>query len=103
MGEYVKVGSLSSLPPGTGISVRAGQHVVAVFNVRGTLHALDDACSHRFASLAMGKIEDDGVLCPLHHAKFNFKTGANMSPPAETPVPVFNVRANGDDIEVEVP
>ena len=48
---------------------------IALFNVSGTVYAIDDSCPHSGASLFGGKIEGRTVQCPAHGLKFNLATG----------------------------
>lgn len=57
--------------------------IIAVFNVGGELHAIDDTCTHRPASLTEDGELDDGVLiCGWHGSMFDLATGRNVGPPA---------------------
>lgn len=56
---------------------------IAVFNVGGEFHAIDDTCTHRPASLSEDGALDDGVLvCGWHGSMFDLATGKNVGPPA---------------------
>lgn len=61
----------------------AGGRRIAIFNVEGDLHAIDDTCTHRPASLSEDGELDDGVLiCGWHGSMFDLATGKNVGPPA---------------------
>jgi nitrite reductase (NADH) small subunit/3-phenylpropionate/trans-cinnamate dioxygenase ferredoxin subunit len=80
---WVKVGPLSTFPPGRGRAVRVGGDRVAVFNLDGKLLALQDNCPHMGASLADGKITDGRVTCHWHGWAFDLESGQG-SPPAKS-------------------
>jgi 3-phenylpropionate/trans-cinnamate dioxygenase ferredoxin subunit len=42
------------------------------------------------------------IACPVHGARFDLATGAAMNPPATMPIETFEVRIEGDTIEVSV-
>ena len=48
---------------------------IALFNVGGTVYAIDDSCSHSGGSLFGGKIDGLTVQCPAHGLKFDLATG----------------------------
>lgn len=54
------------MPPG---------HSIALFNVGGTLYAIDDSCPHAGSSLASGKLDGLMLQCPAHGLKFSLATG----------------------------
>ena len=76
-----------------------GRHV-AVYNVDGTFYATDDECTHGAASLSEGVVDGDVIECPLHFACFDVRTGALLSGPIATNVPVYEVRVEGETVYV---
>ncbi|GAB4170048.1 MAG: non-heme iron oxygenase ferredoxin subunit [Calditrichia bacterium] len=64
---------------------------IAVFQCDGELFAIDDLCSHDEASLVEGDVEGCEVSCPLHGARFDIKTGKNLTLPAVRPVNAYQV------------
>ena len=79
-----------------------GPHGVLVCRVGGSLHALDDRCTHAMAPLSAGRLRGDKVLCPLHGAAFDVVTGAHGGPPAAVDVAVYELWANEGETDVEV-
>jgi nitrite reductase/ring-hydroxylating ferredoxin subunit len=102
MGERVTVASLSELPPGTGRQVQAGGRAVAVFNVDGTIHAIDGTCTHRGGPLGEGELNGTVVTCPWHGGRFDVTTGAVLGPPPPQGVRAYKVVIEADSIVVEV-
>lgn len=49
-----------------------GQDLVAFRNSSGTVGLLDEHCPHRGASLALGRVEENGLRCLYHGWKFAF-------------------------------
>jgi nitrite reductase/ring-hydroxylating ferredoxin subunit len=47
MGEFLKVAKAGDIAPGQAREVDAGGKRIALFNIDGTFHAIDDTCSHR--------------------------------------------------------
>lgn len=68
---------------------------VALFNVKGQLHAIDDRCPHAGASLCTGKLDGHLLTCPAHGLRFDLRTGAMVGNPLMR-VTVFTVRKDGD-------
>lgn len=86
----LRVCTVDELPPGEARRVVADVPV-AVFNVEGMFHAVDDTCTHQEASLAEGWVEDGCVECPLHASRFDLHTGEPTCWPAKRPVRVHPV------------
>jgi len=58
----------------TSIFIQSGREY-CIINQSGKIYALDNLCPHQGASLALGDIKGDEIICPLHQWKFNFKNG----------------------------
>jgi nitrite reductase (NADH) small subunit len=81
MPVYVKVAKSSEIQPGTAKRIEAGGKQIALFNIDGTFHAMDDVCTHRGGPLSEGMLSGAEVTCPWHGAVFDVTTGEVISPP----------------------
>ena len=97
---FVKVADVGELAPGDLKVVEVGPDQVLLVNVDGTIYALDDICSHAYASLSEGDLNGQEVECPLHGSAFDLVSGEAMTPPADEKVKVYEVRIDGPDILV---
>ena len=102
MAEFVTVARTGDVPPGARIVVDVNDHYIAIFNVGGTLWAIEDVCTHDGGPLAEGELDGTVIECPRHGARFDITNGAVLSMPAVTPVPWYEVRAQGDEVQVKV-
>jgi len=57
-----RCGRADEIPPGSSKVVQIREHMVAIFNVAGTLHAIDNTCPHQGGPLGEGYLEDDAVV-----------------------------------------
>lgn len=102
MPEWVKIGGAADFGADGGHRVDVAGHRLAVFNVAGTLYVIGDRCSHAEASLSEGELFDFDVECPRHGSEFDVRTGEPASLPATRPVPVYEVKVEGDDVLVSL-
>lgn len=102
MPEFVKVAKTSDIAPGQAKAVDIGARRIAIFNIEGTYHAIDDACTHRGGPLSEGIVVGTKVTCPWHGAAFDVTTGSVLGLPAPRSVVSYALRIDGDDIEVEL-
>ena len=100
--EFHAVAKTGEIDDGEAIQVQIGRKEIALYNLGGTYYATDDICSHAYASLADGYLEDGQIECPLHGARFDLATGRVLGPPAETGVATYRVHIEGKDIMLEV-
>jgi nitrite reductase (NADH) small subunit len=98
---FVKVGTVSELPPGYVMPADVGGNSYAVCNVGGELHALDGICPHAGGPLGEGALHGYTLVCPWHAWEFDCRTGANDFDP-DIVVPILGVKIEGDDILLEV-
>jgi nitrite reductase/ring-hydroxylating ferredoxin subunit len=99
---FVKVATTSELSPGQTKKVELGGKTIALFNIGGSYHAIDDTCPHRGGPLSEGEVEGNTVTCPWHGAKLDVTTGGVLGGPARVGVSSYHVRVNGSDLELEV-
>jgi len=83
-------------------TVEIGGNRIAVCNAGGRLYAVEDVCTHDGASFGRAELDGVEITCARHGAAFDVTTGAVTRLPAAVPVRTYDVRTNGDDIEVEV-
>lgn len=100
MNDWIDVAPLADFPPGTVRTVAIDATPIAVFNVDGSFHAIEDCCSHEAEPLSGGDVEGDEVVCPRHGARFSLVTGAALSPPAYEAVATFPVRVEDGMVQV---
>lgn len=88
---------LAELPEDdTGRTVEVEGRRIALFRQAGCVHALDDACPHRGASLGDGVVREGQVTCPWHSFHFGLGDGRNADGlPLAVAVHATRVRADG--------
>ena len=98
--EFVPVAKTSDLSPGQmkWVAVNGERRVLA--NIEGAFYAISDVCGHRNAPLSRGRLQGYLIECPLHFAQFDLRTGELVDGPVSTPVPIYEVRVEGDIVYV---
>jgi len=81
MASFVEVARVEQLPPGNGMVARVDGKDVAIFNVDGTIYAMDDSCRHQGLSLGTSKLEGKIVTCRGHGWKYDVTTGSTLASP----------------------
>jgi nitrite reductase (NADH) small subunit len=98
---FVKVGTVSALPPDSVMEAVVGDSPYAICNVGGELHALEGICPHAGGPLGQGNIVGDALMCPWHAYEFDPRTGENLDNPLMRVVKV-PLKVEGEDILIEV-
>ncbi|MGZ4431044.1 MAG: non-heme iron oxygenase ferredoxin subunit [Gaiellales bacterium] len=98
----VRVAAAGEIPDGGVKIVQSGSLFVGVYNIGGTLYAIEDRCSHDDGPLCEGDRDGFEVECPRHGARFDLRTGRVLSLPATEDVDVFPVIERDGEIFIEV-
>lgn len=102
--DRIHVCAVSELSTEKGYRVSFLSPPLAVFLTEdGTVHVLDDSCTHQNAALSDGWVDGCIVECPLHMSRFDLRTGAVDAPPAELPVRVHIAEVVNGDVWVILP
>lgn len=92
----------SDLEAGRATEVTISGVAVAVFNVGGTFHAIENKCPHRGGPLSEGFVEGTEVSCPWHNWTFDLASGSCINAPGLS-VRHFPVHVEDGDVLVDVP
>lgn len=75
-GKKHKVGKIGALPEGRGATVQLKDgNELALFNVKGKYHAIENFCPHKGFPLADSRIYGNEVECDLHGYRFDIRNG----------------------------
>ena len=99
MSDFKKLLGKADLPVGTGKAVELDGKTIAIFNVDGAFHAIDNTCVHRGGPLGEGTLDGSVVTCPLHAWTYDVTTGVCTKNP-QAKVKVYEVKVEGEDIHV---
>ncbi len=101
MGEFVKVAKVGEIAVGAGKVVDVKGEEVALFNVGGVFHAIENACKHRGGPLGEGELDGTVISCPLHAWTYDVTSGECFDDP-DCAVNAFPTKVEGDDVLIEV-
>lgn len=99
---FVAVAKVEDVPAGGKKVVDVGGTSVILVNTRDRIFAVRNLCSHAMETLECGRVRAGWISCPVHGARFDLETGKPMNPPATIPIETYEVRIEGDTIEVAV-
>jgi nitrite reductase (NADH) small subunit len=75
-GRTITVGRVEDVPPGRGATVELLDGTeLALYNVGGEFHAIENFCPHKGAPLADGQLIGHTVECDWHGWRFDVRTG----------------------------
>ncbi|MBI4788468.1 MAG: Rieske 2Fe-2S domain-containing protein [Chloroflexi bacterium] len=98
--KFVPVLRTDELPDNTPKRVDAKGRPVLLIRRGEDLYAIGAVCSHYGGPLEEGKLVDNQIECPWHSSRFALENGRVKAGPASAPVPQYETRINGRQIEV---
>ncbi len=69
----------------------------------GKFYAVEVWCSHQKVSLINGDLEDYELMCPLHGACFDIRSGKHLSLPAVRAIDSYPVKIDEGNIFIKIP
>ena len=79
-----------------------GVPVLLAHTKDGSVYAVHNVCTHAYANINYGRLRGHRLICPLHGASFDIRSGAVLGAPATEPLASYTVRITNDMIEVQV-
>jgi nitrite reductase (NADH) small subunit len=101
MSQWIPLARVEECPVGTSLERVAGERIVALFNVDGTIYALDGVCPHQGGPLGKGALCGAILTCPWHGWQFDVTSGQHQLNP-RMQQPRFEVRVEGEWILVHL-
>ena len=105
----------SDIPVGKGRRFAIDERQIVIFHLDDGFFATQRRCTHAFAPLENGVVENGKVRCPWHRAEFDIKTGdvarwASFPPGVQLmnifrskkPLQTYPVKIEGEDIQVDL-
>ena len=105
MGVTVRLCGRDDVASGSARRFDIDGHRIALVRIGDDFYAIGDRCSHADYSLSEGEVyaEDREIECWKHGSTFSLTSGEPQSLPATTPVPVYEIVVDGDDVKVVLP
>ena len=100
--NWVKAAHASEFADGDVRGVELGDHNIAIYRVEDAFFATDNVCTHAFALLSDGFLDDCTIECPLHAARFDIRSGKVLSRPAEKDLATYPVRIEGGEVLIDL-
>ena len=96
------VAKTSDVTEGEVIGVEIEGTPIAIYNLDGEFFATHNVCTHAFALLSDGYVDDGKIECPLHQGIFDIRSGKADEGPVDEDLQTFPVKVEGDALLVEI-
>ena len=106
MPEFINVCRFAEIPKRRGkLLTFEGDVEVALFNIRGEIHAVSNICPHQHSPViheGYVDVDECTVTCPLHNWAFDLRTGRVMGG-GTAALKTYQIRIEGEDVLMEKP
>jgi 3-phenylpropionate/trans-cinnamate dioxygenase ferredoxin component len=100
--RWIKIATTGAIEQDGMIAVEIEGRQIAVYHVGGAFHATANICTHAYALLTDGFLDECTVECPIHAGRFDIKTGRALGPPVTIDLKVYKLKLEGEDILIEL-
>ena len=100
--EWIRIAAVGQVEEDASLALDVQGKKLALHHSEGEYFVTDNICTHQYALLSDGYLEDGCVECPLHQAQFDLRTGKALSAPATVDIQVYPVKVEGEDILVSL-
>jgi nitrite reductase/ring-hydroxylating ferredoxin subunit len=100
---WFRAAELMTIEEDNVIGVEVGGRNIALYRVGGKIYATDNICTHAYALLSDGYVEDGCIECPLHQGRFDIATGKGQGAPIAADLETFSVKEEDGWALVDVP
>lgn len=98
--EWSTVAAFAELEDGVATQADAGGLELLVVRRGGSVHVLEDRCTHRGAPLSDGVVVDGCIECPWHRSRFDLDDGTVRQGPASIPQPAYEARVVDGEVQI---
>jgi naphthalene 1,2-dioxygenase system ferredoxin subunit len=102
MSNWVKAADAADFGDGDVRVTEIAGTEVAIYQVDGTFFATDNICTHAYARLSDGFLDDCSIECPLHAGRFDIRTGKALSGPVTEDLRSYPVKIEGGDVLIDL-
>ena len=102
MPEWIKVCDVKSMKNGDLLDFDIEDKKILISKLRDKVYATDRICTHAYADLLTGFINEDEetVTCPLHMSAFKLEDGTPQNLPAEEPLKTYKIKIQDNYVYV---
>ena len=104
MPEWIKACEVKELNNSELVGFDFNEKKILISRIRDRVYATDRICTHAYADLSTGFMnEDEGTItCPLHMSSFKLDDGTPQNLPAEEPLKTYKTKIQDNSVYILV-
>ena len=100
--NWTRVAATGQLEDDEALAVVVDGRKIALYRSDGEFFATDNVCTHAYALLSDGFLEDGCIECPLHQGRFDIRTGRALCAPVPVDLTTYPVKVDGAAVLVGI-
>ncbi|ARP86774.1 non-heme iron oxygenase ferredoxin subunit [Bordetella genomosp. 9] len=100
--KWIRIAPADALDNDEVMAVDAGGKQLALYRSEDAFFLSDNVCTHAYALLSDGYLEDGCIECPLHQARFDIRTGKALCAPATADIRVYPVKVEDGQVLADI-
>ena len=101
--EWLRVAAVQQVSDAGMLAVNVGGRKILIYSYEGAFYATDNVCTHAFALLSDGWLDQGEIECPLHGGRFDIRTGKALTSPVNCDLATYELRITDGTIELKLP
>jgi MocE subfamily Rieske [2Fe-2S] domain protein len=102
MSKWVTAADAAEFADGDIRGVEIDGTAIAIYRIDGAFYATGNICTHAFALLSDGFLDDCTVECPLHAGRFDIRTGKALGRPVTRDIKTYPVKLEDGDVLIDL-
>lgn len=102
MGRLLRACAVDELADGEIRELSDAPLPLAICRAGAEWFAFENRCTHEDFPLTDGAVDALEIECPLHGARFCLRSGAARAAPGSTPIRVYPVRVDNDEVLIDL-
>ena len=99
---WTEAASLDAIGENGVLGVNVEGTPIALYRLDGSVFATHNICTHAFAYLSEGWVEDGTIECPIHQGKFDIRTGQALCAPVTKGIKTYAVKVEDGRVFVDL-
>ncbi len=103
MSQWIDICSKDDIDEEDLITVeKSGKRYAIYHSPEGEFYCTDGLCTHEEVDLGDGLVMEHSIECPKHNGVFDYRTGEAMGAPVCVNLHTYEVRLNGERVEIKI-
>lgn len=102
--EWIKACEVKELNNSELVGFDFNEKKILISMIRNRVYATDRICTHAYADLSTGFMNEDEatITCPLHMSSFKLENGTPQNLPAEVPLVTYKTKIQNNSVYILV-